>query len=463
MNYVGYPMASSCLYDEVQMIFYPLNHHAGGGRVHTTASLPIPLNRLEDAIVEQVNKNTAISVKSFFSMIERKILNDRSLPVYGFSNLLSTLKNLEDKKTDDQKFFAGLDLIKNKGLIRGEGNSDTEKEINNYLNRCYGDDNQLKQKFRDAISSDQSRKDFYDGIGISNEAKKLIAENYSKYLAKEREKVRDEIEQVCIDLYRNDGLSKEIVSEPKFVRPNFTMLFESVPVIDVDQGEELGFLAGLSENLIQGGSLAKINGTGIKNNKTILRIHVYDEEAVASPSDLTLLSTLTDGNSRTLITGNPELSNEVINKMTFFDAKEFVKRNYPTVIYGSAASTVKSISVSSNTSGELSNVLAIEAYGDLKSGQDGNAYDSKFEEVVVFPNTVSLNLAGMPMMSRGQTIFIDFGTNTSLDNIYTVKSVNHNISAGEFNTDLELVPSNMGAISSFRSKLTNAITDINEK
>ena len=87
----------------------------------------------------------------------------------------------------------------------------------------------------------------------------------------------------------------------------------------------------------------------------------------------------------------------------------------------------------------------------------------QFEEVVVFPNTVSLSLVGMPMMTRGQTLFIDFGTNTSLDNIYTVKSVNHNISAGEFNTDLELVPSNMGAISSFRSKLTNAISDINKK
>ena len=62
------------------------------------------------------------------------------------------------------------------------------------------------------------------------------------------------------------------------------------------------------------------------------------------------------------------------------------------------------------------------------------------------------------MITRGQSLFIDFGTNTSLDNIYTVKSVNHSITAGEFNTDLELVPSNMGAISSFRKKIGDQIS-----
>ena len=156
--------------------------------------------------------------------------------------------------------------------------------------------------------------------------------------------------------------------------------------------------------------------------------------------------------------GKTQLSKDLLDKMSFYDAKEFVKRSFPSVLYGSAASTVKSISVGANTQSELSNVLAIEAYGNLKSGQDGNAYDSKFEEVVIFPNTVSLNLMGMPMITRGQSLFIDFGTNTSLDNIYTVKSVNHSITAGEFNTDLELVPSNMGAISSFRKKIGDQIS-----
>ena len=278
-----------------------------------------------------------------------------------------------------------------------------------------------------------------------------------------KESVSDAITDRCESLYNEDGLAATTVSEPKFTRPNFTLLFESVPVIDVNQSEEeLGFLRSAASNLFGGGSLIKSEGNGLLD-KTILKIHVYDEEAAASPSSLTVLSTLIDGNSKKVIgelkeAGKTQLSKDLLDKMSFYDAKEFVKRSFPSVLYGSAASTVKSISVGANTQSELSNVLAIEAYGNLKSGQDGNAYDSKFEEVVIFPNTVSLNLMGMPMITRGQSLFIDFGTNTSLDNIYTVKSVNHSITAGEFNTDLELVPSNMGAISSFRKKIGDQIS-----
>ena len=461
MNYVGFPMASSCLYDEVQMIFYPLNHHAGGARVHTTASLPIPIRRLEEAIIGQVNKNTSISVKAFFSVLEREILRDRSLPVYGFTEALAPLKEIEDNKSDDQKFFAGLEIIKREGLLPEPPTTDSDKKVNGIINRLFGDNDTIKDVYKENIADKDLRKEAYDQY--SEDDKKAVSKFYSDYVSGLKESVSDAITDRCESLYNEDGLAATTVSEPKFTRPNFTLLFESVPVIDVNQSEEeLGFLRSAASNLFGGGSLIKSEGNGLLD-KTILKIHVYDEEAAASPSSLTVLSTLIDGNSKKVIgelkeAGKTQLSKDLLDKMSFYDAKEFVKRSFPSVLYGSAASTVKSISVGANTQSELSNVLAIEAYGNLKSGQDGNAYDSKFEEVVIFPNTVSLNLMGMPMITRGQSLFIDFGTNTSLDNIYTVKSVNHSITAGEFNTDLELVPSNMGAISSFRKKIGDQIS-----
>tara|TARA_B100000900_G_C20153739_1_gene542963 strand:- start:368 stop:580 length:213 start_codon:yes stop_codon:yes gene_type:complete len=61
---------------------------------------------------------------------------------------------------------------------------------------------------------------------------------------------------------------------------------------------------------------------------------------------------------------------------------------------------------------------------------------------------------GMPMLGRGNNMFIDFGTNTSLDNIYTVKNVNHTIRAGDFSTSLELVPTNMGSVENFAKNLS---------
>jgi hypothetical protein len=71
-------------------------------------------------------------------------------------------------------------------------------------------------------------------------------------------------------------------------------------------------------------------------------------------------------------------------------------------------------------------------------------------------------MMGMPAIGVGNSIFIDFGTNTSLDNIYTVTSVSHNISAGNFSTTLTLVPSNIGAVSNFNESLVSTLQEISK-
>ena len=39
-----------------------------------------------------------------------------------------------------------------------------------------------------------------------------------------------------------------------------------------------------------------------------------------------------------------------------------------------------------------------------------------------------------------QLVFVDFDTHTSIDNVYVVNSISHNISAGKFETQLKLHP-----------------------
>ena len=464
LSFIGWPMASTCLYDEVQMIYYPLNHHAGNARGMTTASLPIPLSSVEKVIVDQLNKNSNISVQSFFNLIERKILSDRSLPAYGFHKLdsVSEIKKLSDNKTSDQKFIAALATFNEVG-----GTSPEAIKIGEYIKQS-------------GLSAGGSLSDIiksFTGASTEQELKNNLSKYYNDYISGQRAKISDEISAECLNIYSNDGLGNNILSEPKFVMPNFTVFFESVPAIDAENFSESGFLGRLASNLIDGGSINignRLNSDGL-TSKSILKIHVYDEEAVSSPTGQTLMSALTSGVSSNVLIGTAKnnsldgnkeetISKALIDKLSFFDAKEMIKRSYPTIIYGSASSTVVNLSVSANTSGDLANVLMIDNYPNLKAGQvDGHDHDSKFEEVTVFPNTVSIELMGNPLINRGVSFFIDFGTNTSLDNIYTVKSVKHNVGAGTFTTKLELVPSNMGAISSFRDKLSKAISPKKKK
>ena len=118
-------------------------------------------------------------------------------------------------------------------------------------------------------------------------------------------------------------------------------------------------------------------------------------------------------------------------------------QNHPTIIHGASSGVLKSVTVNANTTGQLSNMLIVESYGEARSGGDSSEdSESDFDETVMLPATVDLVLQGFPALSRGQQIFIDFGTQTSLDNIYTVMTVNHSISNGDFSTRAVLKPAN---------------------
>ena len=58
--------------------------------------------------------------------------------------------------------------------------------------------------------------------------------------------------------------------------------------------------------------------------------------------------------------------------------------------------------------------------------------------MILFPAQLTMNSIGCPLASMGQHFFIDFGTNTTLDNEYVVTQVSHAFSQGKFETTWQL-------------------------
>ena len=145
---------------------------------------------------------------------------------------------------------------------------------------------------------------------------------------------------------------------------------------------------------------------------------------------------------------------KIAKKMTFAQIKDTIKRSYPAINYGSSTGTINSVSSQANSHGKLANVLMVESYKSIETADTvGKSYSVPYEDITMFPNTVTVECAGMPMIGRGNNIFIDFGTNTTLDNIYTVRDISHKIESGRFATTIALVPGNIKSVSSFRGKL----------
>lgn len=463
-QFVGVPMASTCLYDEVQMIFYPLNHQAGGARIHTTASLPIPKLKLVNLIQDSVKRGQSLSVNAFLNLLEKEILRDRSLPAYGFADLAELKKSndLKENKTLEDKINIVLETIRKEdisGLGYDPGERDIDKKIQNAANEIKniikeGEYDEEIKKSQDANNSERTK--------LLIEMKERYLELYSNIANERNSDAETRIEERCGKIYGSDGLSGDYFVENKFVRPNLAIDFEVIPVIDpsFNNDTEQKFLGRYASKYLSDIGLQK-DESGLLKDKSILRLHIYDEETITSPGELTLLNSFIQGENSNI--ENLKTLNSGIELMTFWDAKQFIKRSMPTINYGSAGSTVKSISVSANTSGEVAKVLMIESYGDIRKGNvEANDLQSNFGEVQMFPNTISLEMMGMPYIGRGATIFIDFNTNTSLDNIYTVKSINHSISAGNFKTVVDLVPSNMGAVRDFKENIQKNIEKAKE-
>ena len=445
MMFIGHPLSTCGLYDEVQVVFYPMNHQAAGARKHTTASFPINQEKLETAFLEHIEQTSRLSVHGAFRIFE-KLVRDRSGAVYGFDNAHEELDKYKKKSTED------------------------------------------RQKDAEAWAKKK-------GWDITKFKPKEILESYQEELvSRQKGDIGSALEKIYgkkPELPSSDGV--EFAAEDKFVVPNISLFFEVIPVVDSKASDaQSAIFNGVKDSYRKAFAKDDVNQTqsnGLKPDRSILRVHIYDEESVSSPSTMSMSSVLYEGQTGYLLgnnsgeptqdvedavkatvvglapDGTEEIEYEVtkaIEAMPFGQVKQFVKRAFPSITYGAGTGTINSIQVSGNTSGQLANVVMVEAYGNKLKGQTAQSEDDNFEEMIMFPGSISINMMGMPLISRGENIFVDFGTDTSLDNIYVVKSVMHRIGSGEFTTNLELVNANQGAIRSFRKTMLKKTAEMLE-
>ena len=256
----------------------------------------------------------------------------------------------------------------------------------------------------------------------------------------------------------NDNL--KLPNNGKFVMPSIVLNYETFPVSpgiqtgeEKTKGDESKFLERLE---IVNRAIGNSN-KGIDYEKTIMRISIYDEEAVASPEEFSLLESKISGNTGKV---NTKLIRR-IDGMSRVQIKNLIKRKYPTINYGASSATINKIDFNANTSGAHNNVLAVEGYGDSLTGNVQQSPVESFSPILMFPATVTLECAGNPMIGMGNQVYIDFGTNTTLDNIYIVKNVTHNINSGLFTSTVELVPTHQGSYKSFRDDLIKIVAQLN--
>jgi len=484
MSFVGTSIAMSSRCDEVQMLFYPLNNQSGRARTLTTASFPIDKEAFMEMLKQETRDRarTNISTTRFFKMLEKTFVEDPKNPVYGIHKELNAIeaknKELKQKNTEYAKEREELDKkYKNRNKTNGGSgaNKDKRTKAAEKLHTKYTKElAKLKQTHADA----------------------------QKAVAKAN---KESLESRLGEIYSADGLDSGV--EAKFVKPNFSMYIETVPALAPVSNVNL-------EDVISGNAQSLFKHLeSAQGSKHICRIHIYDERASANSKAKFYQQLIENSGVITVVGGAPAIEeesvlnseaagledltkifdNKIMNKMepikkqkettvvnedesqqssrsfytidktlTTRDMKNMIKDYFPNVTLGANNSVVKSISVSSSTSGDVNNVLLLNSLSNRKGAQPGGTDLVDQEEVKVIPSTIQFQCLGLPVIQRGNQIYIDMMTGTTLDNIYAVQSVSHSIKSGEFNTSLTLTATNQGDTDALKSKIRQAVEIQNE-
>ena len=79
------------------------------------------------------------------------------------------------------------------------------------------------------------------------------------------------------------------------------------------------------------------------------------------------------------------------------------------------------------------------------------------------PVSLSLTTFGCPVISYGQSFFVDFGTGTTVDNVFVVSGIQHQISKGKFETKLKMTQVDaFGKYVSMMNNITKTLAAIQE-
>lgn len=118
--------------------------------------------------------------------------------------------------------------------------------------------------------------------------------------------------------------------------------------------------------------------------------------------------------------------------------KDVIMQSVPSIVYGSNNTAITDAQLSSVHIPELSTVHMLRHGVDnamMPSGQGPGGLPLR-----IIPTQLELSTFGCPLFAYAQQFFIDFGTNTTADNIYGIIKLTHEIHPGGYQSKASLWP-----------------------
>lgn len=448
MQFVGLPLAATNDYDEVQFVFYGFNDRAGYVRDANIAEFPINKKHFAREF-EKMTKTTAnIPLGKFIGFLNKTFLGSQKADVWGLKSLYQVKDGEYVLRTRARLPDLGYHMYD--GVIQPPG-----KKVINLQENATAVANEKKKRLEDAYGegADQSFK--FPRIKMELETVKLASSKSTEA----------------------NGVGGGTVLRIKLYDARATPYSCLSEIIDKSRAGAINQITKTGreairerKKIVEAKEEAKAESLGSESD-----IAEYEQaantEAFAEFSKL-LKAAVDKG----LLEATPAVS---VNKSEGVDpsgfptgtsfrvkggfpaVKKFVSDTMPTLHYGTSASGIISADVSSAQSSRLTTINIVgSSLGDGQSAQ--GARDTGLP-LQVAPVELSLKTIGAPCATFGQHMFVDFGTGTTVDNVYIVTSVSHDISPGKFETDIKLkFDSTFGTYHNMMSTIQKTLASLTE-
>jgi hypothetical protein len=324
-----------------------------------------------------------------------------------------------------------------------------------------GGESMTLQDFMQFVITNQVMDNRALGYGMKDFYQPLSADNIeAKQIEGDKKDAKGNVTKAGFDT----KMSEWIGTYKTLKQPNIVMYAETVPIVKSNETKNLDLLQKIASTV--GSYYNEPNfDPSQKDVPKMLRIHIYDKSydpyAVVAQTilknDSGGYTVLSDESAKSaFLAANapaaaPAANVEAVkSEFAKYTAKgqvrnvtggrdvlrNFVAEMVPTITYGVNGSMITNASLASKTDGLLGtiNLLGGSQKSSSKLSENGLTQEENKLPMRIVPAQLTMTSLGCPIAEPYQSFYIDFGTGTTLDNLYASTQVAHTFSPGKFET-----------------------------
>ena len=373
-RFVATPLVESGQFQEVQVMTYPLNEHAGLAAGLNLAQFPINIRQFKDRFGSMVAKrNSAIvSIAEFLVFLNNAFFDDSGSDVYGMKAFYSSKWN--DKTMSN------------------------EQKLNTWV------ENKLERYQKDGMTLTSL---------VANRLKNRYGINSGKFKMPHLD--------VIVEAYPSDTDSSKTILRLHIFDSAATPYSTLADLLAAHRGSEMFKLTSKTSQALAEQKVD--NPAGLQSAKALRARYIAALKKINDDSNIKIFQRAKEGGSM-VVTGGAE------------GIKDLIMQSMPSIIYGSETTAVTDAQLTSVHIPELSTVHM------LRTGVGGSTTPAGLNPgnmpLRIIPTQLELTTFGCPLLNYGQQFFVDFGTNTTADNIYGIIKLTQEIHPGGFQSKLTM-------------------------